>query len=328
MENINTRKYLITFNNPKKKGFTHEAIKIWLETLPKSLLYWCMCDEIGEQNKMYHTHLYLHFATAFRLSTLKKFTKTEHIDIANGTAQQVRDYIRKEGKNKGTKKEETNLKDTFEEWGELPIERQGKRNDIDDLYDLIKAGASNYEILEQSPQYLLQIEKIDKARQVVKFDTYKKTWRTLEVTYIYGKTATGKTRGVMEKYGYENVFRVTDYSHPFDSYLGQDVVIFEEFRSSLKIEQMLNLLDGYPLELPCRYANKVACYTKVFILSNIPIHEQYSKLLKEREETWQAFKRRIHKILNYNGTGIVNESQKTTMQTMIPLDIDSDSLPF
>ncbi len=31
---------------------------------------------------------------------------------------------------------------------------------------------------------------------------------------------------------------------------GQDVIVFEEFRSSLKIQDMLNYLDGYPCELP------------------------------------------------------------------------------
>ena len=81
----------------------------------------------------------------------------------------------------------------------------------------------------------------------------------------------------MEKYGYQNVYRVTDYDHPFDSYKGQDVIVFEEFRSSLKIQDMLNYLDGYPCELPCRYNNKLACFTKVYIITNISFNQQYIK---------------------------------------------------
>ena len=73
----------------------------------------------------------------------------------------------------------------------------------------------------------------------------------------------------MEKYGYSNVFRVTDYIHPFDSSKNHSVIIFEEFRSSLKIQDMLNYLDGYPCELSARYNNKTACYLEVYIISNI-----------------------------------------------------------
>ena len=90
-----------------------------------------------------------------------------------------------------------------------------------------------------------------------------------------GVTGKGKTRTVMEKFGYENVHRVIDYKHPFDDYKQQDVIIFEEFRNSLPIEQMLNFLDGYPVNLPCRYCNKVACYHKVFIITNWTLEEEY-----------------------------------------------------
>lgn len=69
----------------------------------------------------------------------------------------------------------------------------------------------------------------------------------------------------MEKYGYGNVFRITDYTHPFDNYKNQEVVIFEEFRSSLKIQDMLNYLDDYPCELVARYNNKIACYLTAYI---------------------------------------------------------------
>ena len=143
---------------------------------------------------------------------------------------------------------------------------------------------------------MFYVDKIERVRQIVRENQYKNTFRDLEVTYISGPTGLGKTRSVMEKYGYEEVFRVTDYEHPFDSYKGQNVLVFEEFRSSLKISDMLNYLDGYPLELPCRYSNKIACFTKVYIISNIDLSEQYLSVQEEHYETWRAFLRRIHKI--------------------------------
>ena len=113
------------------------------------------------------------------------------------------------------------------------------------------------------------------------------SWRDLDVTYIFGQTGSGKTRSVMDKYGYANCYRVTDYKHPFDTYDGQDVIIFEEFRSSLKHADMLNYLDGYPLLLPCRYFNRQACFTKVFIITNVPPEDQYPNIDKEsRSAFW------------------------------------------
>lgn len=100
----------------------------------------------------------------------------------------------------------------------------------------------------------------------------------------------------MEKYGYENVFRAINYKHPFDGYKGQDVILFDEFRSSLMIDDMLKYLDGYPVMLPCRYSDKVACFTKVYIVSNIPFEKQYPNVQINEPETFAAFKRRFTSI--------------------------------
>ena len=202
-------------------------------------------------------------------------------------------------------KGETNHRDTHREWGELPVERQGKRNDLDDLYDMIHSGMSTHEIIKDNPSYMLQIDKIDKVRQAILEEKYKDTWRDMDVTYIWGITRSGKTRGVMEQYGYSNVYRVTDYIHPFDAYKGQDVVLFEEFRSSLYIDDMLKYLDGYPVEFPARYMNRQACFTKVYFATNIDLRCQYPNIQKDQPMTWQAFLKRIHRVKVYTGKDIV-----------------------
>ena len=299
-----SRKWLLTINNPKEHGLSHEEIKVILSKL-KNLTYWCMCDEIGKNNT-YHTHLFIYKTTQITFQTIKNKFPTAHIDYCRGTCAENRNYIRKEGDYANTDKAETNLKDTFEEMCEMPEEHQGRRNDLHTLYGLIKDGCSNYDILESNPEYMLQLDKIEQCRQIVKNEHYKNTFRELEVFYHFGKTGKGKTRYVMEKYGYENVCRVTDYQHPFDNYKGQDVIVFEEFRSSLKIQDMLNYLDGYPLDLPCRYQNKVACFTKVYILSNISLDEQYVDIQEKHKETWLAFLRRITSVKEYDDNGIIN----------------------
>ena len=156
------------------------------------------------------------------------------------------------------------------------------------------------------------------------------------ITYIYGTTEKGKTRYVMEKYGYKNVYRVTKSDHTaFDRYKGQDVIIFEEFRSSFKIEDMLNYLDGYPLMLPSRYNDKEAAYTKVFITTNWPLSEQYKNMQTLHPSTWAAFLRRIGTVYNFDVSKDIPVNKLTgeirTTQTKIfdlkPIDNDGN-LPF
>jgi hypothetical protein len=325
-----SRKWQITINNPLEKGITHNILKDELQKM-KSIIYYCMSDEIGGKEKTYHTHLYFVCSSSVRFSTVKNRFPQAHIEIAKGTSAQNKDYVFKEGKWENDKKAGTKIPDTQEEWGELPAERQGARNDLEDLYDMIKDGMTNYEIIEENPEYLLVLDKVEKTRQTIREEQFKTTFRRLEVTYIWGATNTGKTRSIMEQYGYENVFRVTNYLHGgFDSYRGQDVIILEEFRSSLKIQDMLCYLDGYPVELPCRYVNKVACFTKVYIISNINLTEQYKNIYYENKETWNAFIRRIQKVRIYKDAGRFEEyeTEEYLKCNWICFKVVSDDNPF
>ena len=66
---------------------------------------------------------------------------------------------------------------------------------------------------------------------------------------------------------------------------------------------MLNYLDIYPLDLPSRYNNKVACYKKVYIISNWPLDKQYNNEKVNDKESYLAFLRRIHKVIIYKDDG-------------------------
>lgn len=289
-----SRKFQLTINNPTEHGYTHERIRSILAEFP-GLLYWCMCDEVGEQGTP-HTHVYIVSRNSIMFDSLHSKFYGAHIEQANGSNQENREYVRKEGKWLDDAKHETNLADTFEEWGELPPDRTKQETQAERIVQMIRDGKTNGEILAQCPTVYNKIAYIEQTRQTLLQEEHKDTWRDLTVTYLWGDSGAGKTRSVMEHYGYSNVCRVTDYAHPFDGYKGQDVVVFEEFRSSLAISDMLNYLDGYPVDLPCRYANKVACYTKVFIISNISLEQQYPNVQADNPETWAAFRRRIKNV--------------------------------
>ena len=164
------------------------------------------------------------------------------------------------------------------------------------------------EILQENNDMILYMDKIEKIRQAFLNEKFKGKRRLdLHVTYIWGATGRGKTRSIMDAYGDSNVYRVIENGggHPFDQYDGHAVMVFEEFRSSFKISDMLNYLDVYPVTLPARYCNKVVCYNRVFITTNIPLEDQYTEVQKESPETWAAFLRRIHEVQVYLEDGTI-----------------------
>lgn len=294
-----SRKWLLTINNPVEKGYTHEKL-IEIMNQFKGVTYYCMSDEIGLKTETYHTHLFIFAPNGVRFGTIQNRIPNAHIDCCRGTSQENRDYVFKEGKYSGSDKEDTRVDGTQYEYGEIPIERQGCRNDIVDLYVMIANGMSDFQILDATPENMLNLNQIRQTRQVLKGEKYKNVFRDLSVTYIYGSTGCGKTRHVMEKYGYENVYRVTNYKHPFDQYKGEDVILFDEFRSSLPLADMLKYLDGYPVVLPCRFADTQACFTKVYFTTNIPLDKQYVNIQRDEIESYKAFLRRIHKSINWD----------------------------
>jgi len=277
--------------------YNHETIKKILNNSFTTLTYWCMADEKGSN---YHTHLYICFSSRVRFSKIKKAFPTAHIEKAKGTVTDNVLYIKKEGKWEDTDKIETRIEGTFEERGTRPPDTKGKMADMSELYQLVKDGHSDAEIVAINQDYILSLDKISKLRTTLLIDEFKGTLReNLHVCYISGKTATGKTRGVIEEHGAENVFRVTDYQHPFDHYENQPVLVFDEFRSNLTLSDMLNYLDIYPLVLPARYSNKYACFTTVYIISNWRLEDQYHEKQQNDKESWLAFLRRIHEVRVY-----------------------------
>ena len=330
-----SRKWLFTINNPETHGYSHESIKNFLGMI-ENLDYWCICDEIGGKTSCYHTHVFIfRKKSGIEFSYMKKLFPTAHFDYPLGTAEENRNYIRKEGKYENSEKALTNLKDTFEEFGECPHEEQGKRNDLNGLYGMIKDGLTDYEILEENPSYMTKLDTVGRVRELLRYEEFRNKRRTeMQVEYWTGASGAGKTKKIMDTYGDSNVYRVTDYKHPWDTYRGQDIVVFEEFYGErFELPDMLNWLDIYPIDLPCRYNNKTACFTKVFLTSNKPLEEQYTSWQRNESESWKAFLRRIHCIKVFDENGHIKEYKtleefkqrfiEVDENTKLPWDVDT-----
>lgn len=302
--NTQSRKWALVINNPLEAALDHSAITKILQKFAPA--YYCMADEIATTGT-YHTHIFLYAPSPIRFTTIKNRFPTAHIEKAYGSARDNRAYIRKEGKWADTDKAETVVPGTFQEWGDLPAEQEEQAPQMFRLVQNIRAGMSTTEIIDDSPNLAFRVRDIDLLRQTLTAEKYSVENRSLEVSYIFGASGAGKTRGIYERHDPRSICRITNYRAArgisFDGYNGQDVLVFEEFNSQIPIEDMLNYLDVYPLHLPARYSDRVACYTKVYITSNLPLEKQYRAEQWERPETWRAFLRRIHAVIEYLSDG-------------------------
>lgn len=295
MPALRTRRWFCTLNNPDKipedlrKAFLARFSKPGADKRIKRAQ---VCREVGSKTGTEHWHFFVHFKNAKTRSALDEWTGFHWDDSqkARGTDFECWDYVAKD----------SNLLLVH---GEIPRE-EGEPGVWESIVEMVRDGARNSEIIEKFPGAALRCQSgIDRYR--LELDRMAVQWRDVQVTFITGPTGVGKTRGVCEKYGYANVHRVTDQKNMWETYDRQPVVIFEEFRGSgYPIEDMLNYLDGHPLELPARYANKLAHYKKVYLLTNVAFEDLYVGVQNKFPETWDAFCRRVdHKVNLFSEAG-------------------------
>ena len=279
-----SRRYMLTYNNPTESD---EEFYNFLQNL-EHIKYFMFSREKAPTTGTIHFQMFLIFKIGKRFSTIKNLFPNAHIEQAQKTSAQCREYC---------SKSDTHVSGPYE-YGEFAEERS--RTDIKNFYDLIYAGVSNMELQKLYPNlYLRQINNIDKIRRDVMNEEYAHKLReNLKVVYLYGQSRTGKTYNVLNHYGLNKVYRVTDYyKDPWENYMGQKTLIFDEFRSQFNVAIMLNYLDIYPISLSSRYNNKVACFDTIFIISNIPPSSQYTKTKEEEPETYKAFNERLHHVI-------------------------------
>jgi len=230
-------------------------------------------------------------------------------------------------------KDDTRDGDKFYEVGEMAT--QGSRTDLKDICNMIDDGATLTDIRQIYPtQVLMHRNKFEQMIQDRRSEEYLHKFREITVNYIWGKTGTGKTRHVYDRFGYENVYRITNYDKGcFDSYNGESILVLDEFRSSFKVGDMLTMLEGHPQRLSARYLNKVACFETVYIITNIPLSKRYKNVQVDEPFTCKAFMRRISNIYDFDNlsdrekllAGLPNTGicEQTGMQV-----VNDDDLPF
>lgn len=292
-----SRKWIFTLNNPSPEEIAH------IECLPDSdaVDIIAACHEVGAEGTP-HIQGMVEWVNAKSLSATKKAlgSKRFHLQERRGSLRRAWAYAMKgcQSKTEWEAKGEAGAnwgrdRSVCAEKGCPPEEQAQDGGTWANIVEMVKAGRTYLEIVDAYPKVAVQQGTAIKQYQC-EWHNSRMGWRDVTTISVDGSTGVGKTRSIMEAYGYSNCYRVTDYKHGmFDAYNGEDVLIFEEFRNSLKVEQMLNFLDGYPVRLPCRFADKMARFTKVFIVSNWAWGQQYDGIQMNHPETYAALLRRI-----------------------------------
>lgn len=277
-----SRKYQITINNPLEKGLTHEEIKRRLGEM-RSVIYFCLADEVGEEGTP-HTHLYFVAKNPVRFGTVKRKFDTAHIEAAKGTNAENRAYVAKSGE-KWKDKAATSVTGTFEEWGEMPEDRQpGERTDFVIIEELIAAGLTPDQIFSMNFAWR-RYEKMIRSAYFAKRKEETPTVRDVKVHYLVGESGSGKSftySTLCEERGEDMVYFLTDYDGGgFDNYNGEPILFMDEYKGQFRFGHFLILTDRYKSQIHARYSNIVSLWDEVYITSVFPPEELYRKMVEE-----------------------------------------------
>lgn len=240
-----------------KEEDLHQHVKFLIYQLEKG-------DETGRP----HLQGYIEFTCQKTFDQVKEVLMCRHCHVEPAKASQEKNI-------EYCTKEEGRLKPPVER-GER--KRQGKRTDLDTVCDEIKSGRDLDEIAADHP---VQFTKYHGGLRQLQTLLRRPRMRSApNVYYLWGEPGCGKSRvayalALELGNGREPYMAYDSKECWFDNYLGQKVVIFDDFSGNFQQQKMFNLLDFYPLQLPVK-GSFTAIHADTFIFtSNMPPDECY-----------------------------------------------------
>lgn len=256
----------------------------------------------------HHVHAVFSADQPFRWSAvLKAVPVLGDVQATRGTKEQAIAYIRKEG-DYAEKGEQVLCEKSL--GGEIQS-NQGRRSDLDTADEMIKGGLTPGQIYELFPR----MRRYEKYIRSMYFDKRKKEtprYRDVKVVYHIGDPGSGKTRvynDLCEKYGDDSVYLLNDYDHGFDMYFGEKYLCLDEFRGGFRYAFLLQILDKYKMQIPCRYQNSFMLWNEVHIFTVIPPELIYKNMVQENRDidVYAQLARRINEIVYHWNEGTYDD---------------------
>lgn len=282
-----SRSWFCVLNNPQKlfgdiepREMVEKAIEKWIENKPQRT---CAINyEIGD-NGTPHMHMVLEDSNKVRFSAIQKLFNGIHIETTRGSKQQAEDYINKRGKFE--EKNHTIVIPAMYH-GEIKANK-GARNDLDIIQDLLEQGKTPNEIMDMSIHFRRH-EKMIKSQFWRLKNINTPTIRDIKVIWHVGESGSGKSftyKTLCDDKGRDNIYLLNDYENGgFDNYCAEPILFMDEFKGNMFFSTLLNLLDVYPTQIHCRYANAYAVWNEVHITSVFPPDEVYKFMVEEKQQ--------------------------------------------
>jgi hypothetical protein len=261
--------WVFTLNNYSEEDV--ETIKQRLDGLVvAAILGKETCPTTGTR----HIQGYCLFKKRTRFGRVKQILPSRcHIEPAKGSPNQNYEYCSKEG-------------NTIE----IGKFTKRKSQDLDLVCEKLQNGTTMVEIAKEFPTTFVRYSRGLQALSSLLSESKKRDFKS-EVIVLIGKTGTGKS-----KWCADCCRSKPTYYKPrgpwWDGYSGQDNVILDDFYGWISYDELLRLLDAYPLRVPTKGGFAQFCSKRIFITSNLHYKEWY----KFRDYEPSALQRRIDKL--------------------------------
>lgn len=279
------RNWCFTLNNPGPQS----AGRLLDGSLKLVYAVWQL--ETGK-NGTPHLQGYLAFKERMRLSQLTKILHGAHFEIARGSPAQNQAYCTKE---------ETRIGEKIEIGDFSQINTQGNRSDLEELQSAFDAGLTEEEYATDYFNHWIRYPKALTSYKHAKIRARTQTQK-VHVTLLIGQTGgTGKSwyaETLARQLGLGEFFRC-DLGEWFDGYVGQRILILEDFRgSSLPFTLFKRLCDRNSLRVGVKGSSCEMAATHIFITSNFAPENWWDQ--KVTGTDLSPIYRRINRVLYFS----------------------------
>lgn len=237
---------------------------------------------------LYHVHLALYG----NLTTLRNVSKTMfdmHCEPQLGGKKELTSYLLKQ-----PPYEEKGEKVLFSIGLEHIQDVKGKRNDIEEIQEMLEEGKTPSQIMEHFPYR--RYEKMIRSAYIDMKIKNTPVIQDKECIWIVGESGTGKTYTYFDlcnQYGAENVYLSNDFENGgMDFYIdsGAPPILFlDEFKGQIRFAQLLTMLDKYTrAQVHCRYSNCYCLWEQVYITSVYPPEALYSFMVQMEKQDFDS----------------------------------------
>lgn len=260
---IKSRRYCFTIPNYTEQEL--ESFHVLAQSLNKHH-YICFGLEVAPNTGMKHIQGYIEFNEAQRLIYLQKYVAIKrdkkifkfHIEIANGTAEENKKYVSKEGNSY--------------EFGE-PM-TQGTRSDLKEIKEAVRKDPKQLnEIVHEFGNNYQQLKYAESYQKYCFI--HRDPQNPPKVFWIFGRSGVGKTKLVYDTFGAENICPVLT-KWPATGYVQQECFLIDDFRpDSMSFDTLLRITDRYPLSLEYKGGQIPLNSSFIIITSPVSIKETY-----------------------------------------------------